>query len=165
MRKRRAGGSRSRAKRRVLIAGSAAFVIVVALAVGIYVANQGSSHELSTFSAVPVSPELNYSPACMVLNQPGGVHVTGGVTSSSPVTVKSVTLWWRYHGGGNNWYQLNDLVFGSAFSTHGNFSHAWNPPSVNNYDFEANWTLSTGQFVTAIASSPLQVVGEGSACP
>jgi hypothetical protein len=165
MRKRRAGPSRSRAKKRALIAGSAAFVVVVALIVGIYITNQRSPYDLSTVSAVPVSPMLNYTPACMVLNQPGGVYVTGSVASPSLVTVKSVTLWWKYNGSGNSWYQLNDLALGSTFSTLGNFSHTWNPPSVNYYDFEANWTLTSGQVVTMITTSPLQVVGQGSSCP
>jgi hypothetical protein len=155
-------------KNRARIAGAIIIVILAALAAGLYVSRGGKSPAETTSASslsVSVSSRIDYAPACIPLNQAGGVHVTGSISASSAVNVNSATLWWRYQNSGNNWYQLNDLVLGQTFSIYGNFSHRWDPPSVNHYDFEANWTLSSGQLITAITSNPLQVVAQGASCP
>ncbi len=165
-------GERGASQKRnlIIIASVIVIVIIIASLGGIYLSHGRSPSDIASSStatapSVSASTTFNYTPACIYLNQPGGVHVTGSISPSSAVDVKSVTLWWRYHNSGNNWYQLNDLVLGSTFFTYGNFSHTWNPPSVNYYDFEANWTLSSGQVVKATTSNPLQVVAQGTACP
>jgi hypothetical protein len=91
--------------------------------------------------------------------------VTGEISPSLSGGLKanSVQLWWSYHGD-NNWYPLNDLVLGSDFGVNGNFTHMWNPPAVAYYDFEANWTLSSGTILTAVTSKPFEVVAQGSSC-
>ena len=154
----------------VIIASAVVIAIIISSLGGIYLSHGNStsdsaSSSTSSVSTVSASTTFNYTPACIYLDQPGGVHVTGSIAPSSIVDVKSVTLWWRYHNSGNNWYQLNDLVLGQTFSTYGNFSHTWNPPSVNYYDFEVNWTISSGQVITASTSNPLQVVSQRTACP
>lgn len=103
---------------------------------------------------------VEYSPSCFVLYS-GAVHVFGKLDQS--IQVKSVELFWSYHGQ-NNWYLLNDLVLGPSFSTDGNFSHTWNPPEAAYYDFKAEWTLAGGQVVTQTTTSPFQVVTQGSSC-
>ena len=109
---------------------------------------------------------VNYSPSCFPLYTQGGVHVFGTVSpaiSAISGNVKSVKLYWRYHGQ-NEWTWLNDLTYGPSFSSDGNFSHSWNPPEAAYYDFEANWTLSNGQVITGITSQPFQVVAQESSC-
>jgi hypothetical protein len=121
----------------------------------------------SATKSVTISAQgsVSYSPSCFVLYS-GGVHVAGVISpAESGVTyVKSVGLWWSYHAQ-NKWYPLNDLVLGSSFSRDGNFSHMWNPPSAGYYDFEANWTLSNGQTVSALSRPPFDVVAQSSTCP
>lgn len=116
-------------------------------------------------SSNSIKGSVNYSPACFPLYTSGGVHVFGALASptSSSISVQSAKLYWSYHGQ-NQWYWLNDLTFSTSFSSNGNFSHYWNPPEAAYYDFEANWTLSNGQTVTAITPEPFQVVAQGSSC-
>ncbi|MHB1908564.1 MAG: hypothetical protein ACYCQJ_06790 [Nitrososphaerales archaeon] len=103
---------------------------------------------------------VGYSPSCFVLYS-GAVHVFGKLNQDTQV--KSVELFWSYHGQ-NNWYLLNDLVLGASFSTDGNFSHTWNPPQAAYYDFKAEWTLAGGQVVTQTTTNPFDVVAQGSSC-
>lgn len=154
----------------IIIASAIIIVIIIASFGGIFLSHRTSPSDIASSSTASVSSvsgstAFNYTPACIYLYQPGGVHVNGSISPSSNVVIKSVTLWWRYHSSGNKWYQLNDLVLGSTFSKYGNFSHTWNPPSVNYYDFEVNWTISSGQVITAMTINPLQVVAQGTACP
>jgi hypothetical protein len=125
--------------------------------------SSASSSSSSLPSSLSFQGTVSYNPSCFPLYS-GAVHVFGTISPTTSGEVKSVKLYWSYHSQ-NNWTWLNDLTYGPTFSSNGNFSHMWNPPEVAYYDFEANWTLSSGQIITGITSQPFQVVAQGSSCP
>jgi hypothetical protein len=132
-----------------------------------YSSSVSTSSSIRSSSSGPSSSSyqgtVNYSPSCFALYS-GAVHVFGTISPATSGNVKSVKLYWSYHDQ-NNWTWLNDLTYGPSFSNDGNFSHMWNPPEAAYYDFEANWTLASGQVITGITSQPFQVVAQGSSCP
>jgi hypothetical protein len=122
-----------------------------------------SAYSSVTRSSATIQGTVVFTPSCLVLYS-GSVHVSGAISPSTSGNVKSVELYWSYHNQ-SNWTWLNDLTYGPSFSNDGNFSHIWNPPEAAYYDFEANWTLASGQTITGITAQPFQVVAQGSTCP
>jgi hypothetical protein len=117
------------------------------------------------FATTQQQGRVSFQPYCVQIGQLETVIVSGVVSphSSSGNNIHSVSVWWRLNNA-TNWTQLPNLSLASTFPTDGGFSLPWNPPAIGFYEFEANWTTSQNQTITAVTQVPLRVVDAWPSC-